>query len=69
VERLKAAPDVSLCWKPIHQTLDPSQALMGISGDGNHIIGENHADDVLKSTVHLIVAVDPPVVGAGTFLA
>jgi hypothetical protein len=42
---------------------------MGISGDGNHIIGENHADDVLKSTVHLIVAVDPPVVGAGTFLA
>lgn len=40
----------------------------GISGDGNHIIGEHHVDDVFKSTVHLVVAVDRPVVGAGTFL-
>jgi hypothetical protein len=28
VGRLKAKPDVSLCWKPIHQTLDSSHALM-----------------------------------------
>ena len=40
----------------------------GISGDGNHIIVEHHVDDVFKSTVHLVVAVDRTVVDAGAFL-